>query len=248
MESTYRPHPLEWTDEKVAHFWNFRNQYAPFENTWFTYQVGDAVLNLANQVSPIRGQVLDYGTGKGFLLKHLFDRNTGAHVHACDFSDTLVADCNRQYKQQAGFAGCEHIQSLPSVYAANQFDYVFLIETIEHLTDQYLHATLAEIHRVLKPGGTVIITTPNEEDLLQNMVHCADCGATFHHMQHIRSWHADQLNTLMQENKFAVLFCKAVNMQWYGKKGWMHRFRDFVRGFFTRTRTSNLVYIGRKQG
>jgi SAM-dependent methyltransferase len=45
-------------------------------------------------------------------------------------------------------------------YADNSFDGVLFCEILEHLTFNPTH-TLAEIHRVLKPGGFVIVTTPN---------------------------------------------------------------------------------------
>jgi len=40
------------------------------------------------------------------------------------------------------------------------FDLVLWCEVIEHLTANPVHA-LAEIHRVLKPGGALVVTTPN---------------------------------------------------------------------------------------
>ena len=42
----------------------------------------------------------------------------------------------------------------------NFFDFVVFTEVLEHLPQAPLHA-LGEIYRVLKPGGRVIITTPN---------------------------------------------------------------------------------------
>ncbi len=45
-------------------------------------------------------------------------------------------------------------------YGDNSFDLVVWSEVIEHLTENPVH-TLGEIHRVLKPGGCVVISTPN---------------------------------------------------------------------------------------
>jgi SAM-dependent methyltransferase len=49
-------------------------------------------------------------------------------------------------------------------FADQQFDAVFAGEIIEHMPD--VAVTLAEWRRVLKPGGVVIVTTPNRERLL----------------------------------------------------------------------------------
>lgn len=45
-------------------------------------------------------------------------------------------------------------------YEDASFDLVTWCEVIEHLTENPVH-TLAEVHRVLKPGGYVVISTPN---------------------------------------------------------------------------------------
>ena len=49
-------------------------------------------------------------------------------------------------------------------FADQQFDALFAGEIIEHMPD--VGVTLTEWRRVLKPGGVVIITTPNRERLL----------------------------------------------------------------------------------
>ncbi len=244
MIPEYRRHTLEWTDEKVSRFWSFRNTYRPFDETWFTKQAGAAVVNLVRSAVPLKGRLLDYGTGKGFLLDHLLQQAPEADIFACDFTESLAREVGERFSAEPRFRGCLHVTELPMSYPEAHFDLVFLIETIEHLTDTYLHATLEEIRRLLKPGGVVVITTPNEEPLEQHVVHCADCGATFHHMQHIRSWSAPTLQNLMNEKGFITRFCRGVNIQQYGPNGSWHRILDRLRGLRGQTRAHNLVYVG----
>lgn len=247
MDNNYDPHRLEWTDEKVARFWNFRNNNKIFDETWFTEQVGDAVLKFVNKKTPIKGKVLDYGTGKGFLVQHLLDRFPGIEVYACDFSDSFVVRINEKYKHTDQFKGCKQITELPSGYDDNYFDIVFLIETIEHLTDKYLQGTLQEIYSILKPGGTIVITTPNNEILEKKFVHCADCGASFHHMQHIRSWNEKTLTALEEKFNFSKIYCKGMNLKWYSKKGFFQFAMDMVKKVFSTPNIEHLVYIGKKK-
>ncbi len=247
MSKEYNPHMLEWTDEKVARFWNFRNNYKSYDDTWFTHQVGKAVLKFSNKISPIKGKVLDYGTGKGYLVQYLLEQYQSAEIYACDFTESLVAETLLKYKNNNAFKGCEHLTQLPSVYEANTFDMVFLIETIEHLTDNYLNATLIEINRILKPGGVIVITTPNDEVLEKTHVHCADCGATFHHMQHVRSWNERNLSAVMNEFSYDTQLCKGINIQWYNKNGFIHKCLDSVRKIFGSAKKANLIYIGKKK-
>jgi len=248
MKNDYDPHILEWTDEKVSRFWNFRNNYKPYDDTWFTQQVGDALLNLVNNHAPLKGKVLDYGTGKGFLVKHIIDNYPAVDLYACDFTDGLAQETDEKYKQHKSFRGCTLLTDLPSSYESDFFDLVFLIETIEHLTDNYLHSTLREIYRILKPGGVIVITTPNDEKLEKTFVHCADCGATFHHMQHVRSWNVPSISSITSEFNFIPVWCKGINMRWYSKKGFLHYASDQLKKIFAKPNRDNLVYIGKKKG
>ena len=100
-----------------------------------------------------------------------------------------------------------------TVNESNFFDIVFLVETIEHLTDIYLHTMLKKINRVLKPGGIIVVTTPNEENLEKANVHCPDCGATFHQMQHIRNWNVRKIEALANDFDFETRWCKALNFE-----------------------------------
>jgi glycosyltransferase involved in cell wall biosynthesis/SAM-dependent methyltransferase len=53
-----------------------------------------------------------------------------------------------------------NVEEDPFPYADNTFDVVLFCEILEHLLADPVHA-LDEIRRVLKPGGTLIVTTPN---------------------------------------------------------------------------------------
>ncbi|HKR61647.1 MAG TPA: glycosyltransferase [Pyrinomonadaceae bacterium] len=53
-----------------------------------------------------------------------------------------------------------NVESDTFPYADETFDVVLFCEILEHLLEDPVHA-LAEIRRVLKPGGTLIVTTPN---------------------------------------------------------------------------------------
>jgi hypothetical protein len=93
----------------------------------------------------------------------------------------------------------------------------------------------------------VIITTPNEEQLEKTHVHCADCGATIHHMQHLRSWNSQSLAAHASRFGFATVFCKGINIQWHQKAGMLHFLSDQVKAVFAKPKKPNLIYIGKKK-
>ncbi len=68
---------------------------------------------------------------------------------------------SRKYDERHEFAFNHfNVETAVFPYADETFDVVLMCEILEHLTADPGHA-LSEIHRVLKPGGSVIMTTPN---------------------------------------------------------------------------------------
>jgi ubiquinone/menaquinone biosynthesis C-methylase UbiE len=86
------------------------------------------------------------------------------------------------------------------VFEDEQFDFVVASEVLEHLTTQQSEEGLAEIHRVLRPGGWFIGTVPYKENLGSNIVYCPNCNSEFHRWGHMRSFDLkslrDDLNSL----------------------------------------------------
>lgn len=58
-----------------------------------------------------------------------------------------------------------NIESDPFPFPANSLDLVLLCEVIEHMTQHPPTHLLTQIHQVLRPGGHLLITTPNQTQL-----------------------------------------------------------------------------------
>jgi SAM-dependent methyltransferase len=239
-------HKTDWSEEKVKNFWNFHNNYPPFEDLWFSKQVGREIIRWTQKFVDIKGSVLDYGIGKGHLTGYLMEKK-GIDIYGCDFSDDTVTNVNREFQSKEIFKGCSLVKGFPSSYREGQFDLVFLIEAIEHLTDDYLLPTLEEIKRVLKPGGTVVITTPNDENLdLQHTI-CPDCGCVFHRVQHVRSFNRQSLDQLMHTFNFETTFCGALDFADLKGKVLLKKLRNAVRSAIgSEYKAPHLAYIGKK--
>lgn len=103
-------------------------------------------------------KILDMGAGEGYFCKLLGEhivRNYGKEpssiLKACDlFPETFRYDKVQCDRIDANF-------NLP--YEDGKFDTVTCIEVIEHIEDQF--SLIREIFRIVKPGGRVIMTTPN---------------------------------------------------------------------------------------
>jgi hypothetical protein len=63
----------------------------------------------------------------------------------------------------------------------------------------------------------VLMTTPNEEDLLARNVFCPSCQHTFHGMQHLTSWDKETLTEYLVGGGFTVEFCEGVDLRRWGR-------------------------------
>lgn len=206
-DETPKPHPVIWTPERIARFWDANTAGEASQADYFSHHAGPAILRAVERSTALRGRrVLDYGCGPGHLLGHLIAR--GARVLGLEFSPASVAAVARRFEGDPCFRGVVLATSLPSALPPGEEDVVMLVEVVEHLDDASLHATLDEIRRLLAPGGRVMITTPNDEDLTTNTLVCPECSAAFHRWQHVRSFTLTGLVRLLSEHGFRQVECR----------------------------------------
>ena len=112
---------------------------------------------------PLAGRdVLEVGCGVGDFSISL--SRAGAHVTGVDFSPRgieLAQQKARHHGQPVAFRVAD-AQALP--FANDSFDVVFSCECLEHVPEP--RRMLSELHRVLKPGGVLILTTENYSNAL----------------------------------------------------------------------------------
>ncbi len=100
---------------------------------------------------PEETKVLDFGCGSGIFVDEL--QKLGFDAHGLDISEEAIKFGKLQGVKNLGVIDAHKIH-----FPENTFDAVFTLDVLEHLEDEKW--ALAEIERVLKPGGIAIIMVP----------------------------------------------------------------------------------------
>jgi SAM-dependent methyltransferase len=122
----------------------------PEENYWFRRHEAAYVALLPSCAG---ATVLEAGCGEGYGAALIAQR--AERVLAVDYDEPTVAHVGRRYPRLGTIRG--NLAFLP--VASSTVDVVANFQVIEHLWDQ--GGFLAECHRVLRPGGRLMVTTPN---------------------------------------------------------------------------------------
>jgi SAM-dependent methyltransferase len=144
--------------------------------------------------------VLDAACGEGYgaaWLAHAARSVTGLDIDV----PTLEAARARYGRPGLSFEAGS-VTAMP--FADASFDCVVSFETLEHLAEQ--REMMAEMRRVLKPDGFLVISTPNRVEYSERR--------DFHNAFHVRELDAAEFRAVIAE-RFAA-------QRWYGQKVLFH--------------------------
>jgi methionine biosynthesis protein MetW len=98
-------------------------------------------------------RLLDIGCGDGAIIEIAIDRYE--EIHGCDISLNALSET----KDMGMFSVCADLNEGCVPYKDDSFQCVTALELLEHIINPL--RILAEIKRVLKPYGRLVLTTPN---------------------------------------------------------------------------------------
>jgi len=98
----------------------------------------------------VGGSLIELGSGEGYGIRVLSPL-VNSYLAIDKFDTELPASSNVEFRKML----------LPSLKGVedNSFDYAVSFQVIEHIQDDQMF--IREIHRVLKPGGKLFVSTPN---------------------------------------------------------------------------------------
>jgi 2-polyprenyl-3-methyl-5-hydroxy-6-metoxy-1,4-benzoquinol methylase len=125
----------------------------PFQNeSVIAHNEADTLLMIQRWAKP-GDLILDAGCGMGDLLLRLGDYQAVGIDLSTDYIEIA--------KERGLDARVGRVEKLP--WPREQFDVVVCADVLEHVLD--LNKAVRELLRVLKPGGTLVVRTPNQEAL-----------------------------------------------------------------------------------
>lgn len=145
---------------------------------------------------PSRLKILDIGIAYGHLsvlIKKLFNYQ----VFGIDKERPETNHWKERFDEEGiEFRLCD-LERDPIPFEDEYFDIVLFCEVLEHVSNLCARATLKEINRVLKFGGTLVLTTPNGAALGNRLGFVMSSG-------HFREYTASECISLLEENGFKI--------------------------------------------
>jgi 2-polyprenyl-3-methyl-5-hydroxy-6-metoxy-1,4-benzoquinol methylase len=142
--------PLEKVSKTNEYYFKAKNTHAP--------TVRDSCLRTAqSQLRLIQKyasgtDLLDVGCAQGFFLFNA--SKAGYTTKGVEMSQDAVAYARKEFGLDVEAKPFEELR-----FAENHFDVVTLWQVLEHVP--YPLMMLKEVHRILKPGGLLVVSTPN---------------------------------------------------------------------------------------
>ncbi len=218
---------------------NNLSYYDQWANSWWQKSATVAPLN---QLNPLRFQffdrqihswqhlkVLDVGCGGGFTCEFLAER--GALVTGIDQSTACVEAASRHAIETGSAIQYRQSEAEQLPFEDTTFDAVVCVDVLEHVGD--LHKTIAEISRVLRPGGWFCFDTINRTWqsklvmiwLLENVLRQIPPG--------VHDWRKfitpAELSTLIEQQDMEIKSLSGFDLFGEGVLGKLQRLRQYQR-------------------
>lgn len=178
------------------------------------------ILRRINQVGPDSGTLLDIGAATGILMHEA--KSKGWQVSGVEPSLWAVAEAQKRYALDIVAGTLESGR-----FESESFDVVTLLDVIEHVPAP--RSLLVEIHRILKPSGLLVLSTPNIGSIIARIL-----GPKWWHIRRAHQYYFtwQTIRRLLAETGFVVV--RKRYYPWaFTLHYWFSRFENFFRPLYT---------------
>jgi SAM-dependent methyltransferase len=190
--------------------------YSDAADPYYLEQEGERVLNAHRLLEhvPSGGRLLEIGCAVGFLLRAAQER--GFEATGVEMSEWASGIARDQFGLDVRCGTLEAAE-----LESDSFDVVVLADVIEHLTDP--RRTLREIRRVLKPGGRLLLLTPDAGSTVAKLFGTSWWGLLDDHYFYFSK---ETLRRFLESEGFSIEVLKAQGRE-FPLKHWLSKVAQY---------------------
>lgn len=162
-----------------------------------------------SKVPKVAETILDVGCGNAWVAREFLPK--GKQVFSLDISVTNPSKAKELYPSEKHFSITADSFNLP--FGNESFDCIIASEIIEHVAEPSVF--MKELFRVVRKGGSLIVTTPYKEKLIYYL--CVHCNKKTPANAHIHSFDEKKLESFY--NKIEL---KSFKYETFGNKVLLH--------------------------
>lgn len=142
-----------------------------------------------------KGRILDYGCGNAAVSKIFMEQ--GCRVDLAEISSKMVVWLNKEYAKYD--CNVMEVSTPGEINKRDKYDYILAFGLFHHIDPEYWPEFIAAFHRLLSPGGILLI---NGWDALDDVLSLNNMKAP---MTGEESWYITDLIEYVNTNKFDIL-------------------------------------------
>jgi SAM-dependent methyltransferase len=108
---------------------------------------------------PGHARILEWGCGPARIIRHLPALLPSADIYGTDYNSATIGWCRRNIE---GVNFDTNDLNPPLRYENNSFDVVYALSVFTHLSKKNHDEWMNELHRILRPGGLLLLTTQGQ--------------------------------------------------------------------------------------
>lgn len=152
-------------------------------------------------------RIIDLGCGEGVTLQKLVQRFPWRDITGIDLIEENLAICLEHGLPAR--RGDMYDLDLPDESA----DAILCLEVLEHLEQP--HLAIAQIHRVLKPGGKLVLVFPNDRIFKLARLMTFKFREAFYDPGHVKQWSPKETKPFLEEEGFTVFYSRPIPFRFW---------------------------------
>ncbi len=196
FQKTYSASMPAIVDKNTAKSWEKQLHDIPEENDPMTK---DRIQATAHMIAPKSSEtsLLDIGIGNAWVEKKVVQ--TYPNLFSVTGVDITKANLRKVKKEVEGKYYVGDVLQLPKTIEQQKYDYILLLEVLEHIPFIHTFDIMKKIHALLHDDGYFIISVPVNEDLEEKIAEGRN------HSHHVRRYTPEILRYELELNNFEVV-------------------------------------------